>query len=282
MSAGLLIAAISPVTKAGMPSRMRYIMGTICEIQSPDPDAQSAISAALDEIDRWDRILSLYKKESELNALNSSAGRGAFHASSALMAATQAAMRLANQTGGAFDPTVGAILSKGPGAMPLVGWKLVRLDIAQNTIELPRAGMSLDFGGIGKGWALDQAAQVLQQKGVRNAFINFGGQILAIGEPANGKAWDIQLPGHAQPLNIHNASVSTSGDSMKPGHIVSPFSGKPIHRTTQATAVMPSATDADAWSTALYVLGHAPDHFAGQFFFTPQDNHQTTPSGARP
>lgn len=252
--------------------RVRWLMGTFCSVAAWGPAPGGAAAAAFDEIDRWDRVLSLYKPESELNALNASAGAGPFRASAELYAATEAALRLARATEGAFDPTVLPVIRRGPEALPLVGWKKVRLDAAARTIDLPEKGMALDFGGIGKGWALDRAAQKMRAAGASSGFINFGGQILAFGAPEEGDSWKVELPGRKEPLLVRDASVSTSGDEQRPGHIVSPFDGRPVRRTFSATAVLPSATEADAWSTALYVLGKAPSSFRGRVFFTTGSN----------
>jgi len=264
----LLLGLAAPAPSAGASvSRTRWLMGTYCSIEAWN-GGDAAVTAAFDEIDRWDRILSLYKKESELNALNASAGTGPFHASPELYAQTEAALRLAQETGGAFDPTVLPVLRRGPAELSLVGWSKVRLDPAARTIELPIKGMGLDFGGIGKGWALDRAAAILRARGTDRAFMNFGGQILAFGAPDGGGDWRVVLPGHVEPLRIRDASVSTSGDTERPGHIVSPFDGRPVRRGVQATAILKSATDADAWSTALYVLGKTPPSFPGRSYFT--------------
>jgi thiamine biosynthesis lipoprotein len=265
----LAALALGAAPTAARVSRARWVMGTACEIDAWGPVAGPALAAAFDELDRWDRVLSSYKKESELNALNASAGTGPFRASPELYAATEAALRLARETGGAFDPTVAPVIRSGPAALPLAGWAKVRLDPAARTIELPAKGMALDFGGIGKGWALDRAAEVLRARGVSRAFFNFGGQILAVGEAPEGGGWTIVVPGRAEPLRVRDASVSTSGDDQRPGHIVSPFDGRPVRRKAAATAILPRATDADAWSTALYVLGKNPPSFPGRSFFTP-------------
>lgn len=240
--------------------RVRWTMGTLCEIDAPGaPDA--AVSAAFAEIERWDRILSLYKKESEASALNRAAGTGPARVSADLYAAVEEALRMARETGGAFDPT-----------RARAGWTRVRLDPAARTVELP-AGMSLDFGGIGKGRALDKAAAVLREAGVTRARINFGGQILALG------GWPVAVPGRAEPLLVTDASVSVSGDSEHPGHIVSPFDGKSVRRPGAAAAVLAGAAEADAWSTALYVLGKAPPSFRGLSFFDPGIPAVTTKGG---
>jgi len=241
--------------------RVRWTMGTLCEIDAPGAPA-AAVSAAFAEIERWDRILSLYKEESEASALNRAAGTGPVLISSDLFAVVETSLRLARETGGAFDPTILPVLRGGPEKLALVGWRNVRLDPAAGTIELP-AGMGLDFGGIGKGWALDRAAAVLKEAGSTRAMFNFGGQILTIG------GWPVTIPGRAEPLLVKDASVSVSGDSEHPGHIKSPFDGLPVRRPGSAVVVLASAAEADAWSTALFVLGKTPTSFAGRAFFDP-------------
>ena len=261
LSLALAVNAFGAAPQERRAERVRWTMGTLCEIDAPGaPDA--AVTAAFAEIERWDRILSLYKEESEASALNRAAGAGPFAASADFYAAVAEALALAEATGGAFDPTILPVLRGGPGKLSLVGWRKVKLDAKARTIELP-AGMGLDFGGVGKGRALDRAAAVLKEAGVARARFNFGGQILALG------AWPVILPGRAEPLMIADASVSSSGDSERPGHIKSPLDGLPVRRSGSATAVMPSAAAADAWSTALFILGKTPPAFSGRSFFDP-------------
>jgi len=266
----LLLAAnafgAAPPRRPG--ARVRWIMGTLCEIDAPGaPDA--LVGAAFAEIERWDRILSLYKEESEASALNRAAGTGPRKVSPDLYAAVETALRLARETGGAFDPTILPVLRGGPAKLPLVGWSKVRLDPAARTVELPEAGMGLDFGGVGKGWALDRAAAVFKEAGATRVRFNFGGQILAVGAPEGTEGWPASVPGRARPLLVKDASVSASGDTERPGHIRSPFDGLPVRRPGAAVAVLPSAAEADAWSTALFVLGQAPPSFRGRAFFAP-------------
>ncbi|MBI4061853.1 MAG: FAD:protein FMN transferase [Elusimicrobia bacterium] len=263
------LLALPPAANARGAGRVRWIMGTVCEIRAPGA-APATVSAAFAEIERWDRILSRYKPDSELSALNRSAGRGPFHASAELYAVTALALERAQDTGGAFDPTVlPLLLGRGPAALPLVGWKKVRLDPAARTIELPREGMGLDFGGIGKGWALDRAAEVLRTGGVKAALLNFGGQVLAIGAPEGAAGWEVEVPGAPKPFLIKDASVAVSGNSERPGHIVSPFNGLPIRRRSSVAVLAPTAARADGWSTALFVLGKNPPSFKDRSYFDP-------------
>lgn len=228
-------------------------MGTILEITAHGPDgAGAAVSAAFAEVERLDRVLSLYKEDSELSALNRSTG--AFHCSPDLWEAVTASLDFARRSGGAFDPTVLPLKRRGKAALTSIGHAKVRTDAARRMVSFAAPGMALDFGGIGKGIALDHAARVLKDAGVRSAFLNFGGQILAVGSPPGTRGWSVSAPG-GRSLVVKDASVSTSGDSEQPGHILSPFTGEAVRRSGSVTVVAPTGAEADAWSTALFVLG---------------------------
>ena len=216
-------------------TRARYIIGTVCEITAHGPRAGEAVGAAFEEIERWDRILSIYKEESEVSRMNREASKAPFVASESLWEAVTVSMDMARRSEGAFDPTVNS-----------GGFAQVRLNLSRRTVRFMKAGLRLDFGVIGKGLALDHAVRRLKAHGVSSALLNFGGQIYALG------AWPGQSP--AGPLPRKDASVSTSGDSERPGHILSPLTGRPVHGP-DATVIAPTGVEADAWSTALYVTG---------------------------
>lgn len=223
-------------------TRARYIMGTVCEITVKSQRAEEAISSAFEELERWDRLLSLYKEDSEASRMNREAAQAPFLASEGLWEAVTAALDMARRSEGAFDPTL----------QPR-GFTLVRLDPARRSIRFMKAGLRLDFGGIGKGLALDHAIRRLRAHGVSKALLNFGGQVSALG------AWTVESA--AGPISIRDASVSTSGDSERPGHILSPLTGRPV-RGPAATVIAPTGAEADAWSTALYVTkGKLPPAF---------------------
>lgn len=231
----LCLGAGSPAAAAPGVTRARYIMGTVCEITARGPGARSGVTAAFEELERWDRLLSLYKEDSEASRMNREAARAPFLASESLWEAVTSALDLARRSEGAFDPTL----------QPR-GFALVRLDPVRRAVRFMKADLRLDFGGIGKGLALDHAVRRLKEHGVSEALLNFGGQILVLG------AWTVESA--AGPLYIRDASVSTSGDSERPGHILSPLTGRPV-RGPDATVIAPTGAEADAWSTALYVTG---------------------------
>ena len=228
-------------------TRVQYVMGTACEITAEGPAAAQGISAAFAEIARWDQVLSLYKKESEASRMNREAAAGPFSCSESLWEAVAASQDYSSKSGGAFDASLGS--------------GKVRLEPKKRTVSFLNEGMSLDFGGIGKGLALDHAALALRQAGVRSAFINFGGQVYALGDAPGRSGWPVRLE-DGRELSLRDASASTSGNAEQPGHIVSPFSRRKILSGSSVTVVAPSAAEADAWSTALFVRG-APDSYAG-------------------
>jgi thiamine biosynthesis lipoprotein len=238
--------------------RVRWTMGTLCSIEAPGSPL-AAVTSAFEEIERWDRILSAYRDDSELMKVNLGAGLGPHRVSADFFVAAACALRFSELSEGLFDPTLRP-----------AGWRMVSLDARARTIDLP-SGMKLDFGGFGKGWALDRAAQVLKASWTGAALFNFGGQILAVGAPEGADGWLIQVPGASGPLLLRDASVAVSSDSERPGHIRSPFDGLPVRRPISAAAVCATAAEADAWSTPLYLLGSNPRFFRGQSFFESND-----------
>ncbi|MBI4375988.1 MAG: FAD:protein FMN transferase [Elusimicrobia bacterium] len=276
--ASRLLAALASAAASPDIIRAQYVMGTVCEISAYGPAAPSAAAQALAEIARWDSVLSLYQEQSEASRLNRLAGDGPFAASQPLWEAVSESLRMARSTGGAFDPTVLPLMRRQAGAEALVGHEKVRLEPGRR-IRFTKPGMGLDFGGIGKGLALDRAAALLRNKGVTAAMINFGGQIYALGAPPGAGGWQARISGLDETIWLKDASISTSGQSEKPGHIVSPFTGRPV-AGRQVSVILPSAAEADAWSTALFVLGREPESFSGCSLFLggpPPDSRRCRP-----
>ncbi|MBI2362184.1 MAG: FAD:protein FMN transferase [Elusimicrobia bacterium] len=218
-------------------------MGTLLEVTADD-----GAEAAFAEVERLDALLSTFKESSEVSRLNRHAGSGPFAVSRDLWDVLAVSSGVWAASGGAFDPTY----ASSPSAR---GFGLLRLDPVGRTAALPPGGR-LDFGAVGKGYALDAAARALRARGVGRALLNFGGQVYALGP------WTVETAAGASPLA--DASASSSGDSEQPGHIVDPATGRPVHRPA-VTVVMASAAEADAWSTALYVGGPSalPPRFPG-------------------
>jgi len=153
-------------------------------------------------------------------------------------------------------------------ARRLVGWKKVQR--APGKVFLPEPGMALDFGGFGKEYAVDMAAQIAVQHGITSALVDFGHDLKAVGQPPDRPAWHIGLEDPHRPgstagsMAVIGKGVASSGDYIRRvvingrrfGHIVDPRSGRPVaNGCLQATVITGSCLQAGALSTTAFVLG---------------------------
>jgi thiamine biosynthesis lipoprotein len=244
---------------------------------SGQPRAEDAAKAAFARVEQLNNIFSDYEFDSELSALSRSAGKGqAVKVSPELWHVLSRAHDLARESGGAFDITVGPFVSlwrkarreqKMPDAAKLeaagvaVGWEKLRLDPKNRSAELLVSGMRLDLGGIAKGYALDQALQVLRARKISQALVSGGGD-LVVGDPPNGKGgWRVELPPldasnapPAQFVELRNAALSTSGDlyqrleidGKRYSHIVDPRTGIGLTDHSLVTVIAPDGITADS------------------------------------
>ena len=267
-------------------ARARYLMGTRLSIEAAGGGAREAIDAAFDEVARLEQVMSNWRATSELTRLNAAAARAPFVASPDLLTAVQTALRWAAMTGGAFDPTVEALVrrlglrgasdtaprkagSAGTRAADAVGWNLVAVDEQAGSIRFEAEGIGIDLGGIGKGIALDAAARVLRGRGVSESLLDFGGQVLAIGSGPDANGWPV---GIADPrdreravgmVNLRGGSLATSGNGERTidrngttiGHILDPAGGRPADFRGSVSVLAGEGAAADALSTALFVMG---------------------------
>lgn len=272
-------------------SASRYAMGCTFEVLLPAafPDAVGAEEAALDEVDRLDRRLSVYRPDSELSRLNAVGGFGPRLAGESVLELLALASRLTEETDGAFDPAVGSLVrawgfDTGERAIPsedrlaaalqLAGIRNVRVDLDAGTIELLRPGVELNFGAIGKGYALDRAATILrEQKQCPSAFIQGGrSSAYAVGAaPGESRGWLVELRDPEKESDLigswwlRNEGLATSGAGHRFfeehggrwGHILDPRTGYPARGVRLVTVVAPTAAEADALSTAFFILGSA-------------------------
>ena len=232
----------------------RYVMGTLLhvETEAAGPDAAArARDLIFAEIQRLEGVLSRFRPDSEISRVNRAAGVAPANVGPEAYAAIAQALDFARASGGAFSPVAGG---------DHLG---VRLDPVARTIFLPASGTSLDLGGIGKGFALDRAMQrVLESGELERAFIDFGGQLLFWTRDGRPGPLKVAIEDPARPGAIladfeirSNCSVSTSSQAERPGHLVDRRTGLPAERAASVTVAAPSAAEAEAWSTALFVAG---------------------------
>jgi thiamine biosynthesis lipoprotein len=285
LGAGLAAAPAARAEGLAAVERARWLMGTLCsaEVEAADTAAAAAaIEAAFAEIARLEGLLSSWRDDSDLAKLNALGAGKSLACAPALYEVLVASRALAEITHGAFDPTIEPLTRawdlRGKGRVPdedeiaealaHVGWEGMRLDENDLTAGFAAPGMALDLGGIGKGFALDHAFAVLEARGIRRARLNFGGEICAITDRA---PWPVTVADPADRMRpavafeVHEGAVSTSGQSQRSfrakgrdwGHILDPRTGRPVARAGSVTVIAGSATQADALSTALFVMGRA-------------------------
>lgn len=262
-------------------------MGTLVKITlyvADEDEARAAFAAAFSRIRALDDTLSDYKPESELNRITTSGVGTPVGASRDLIRVLAASQDLATATGGAFDITQGPVIrlwrearaaERRPDETALgeaasrSGYQKLHVDRAAGTVTVDTAGMRLDAGGIGKGYAASEALAVLTARGVRSALVAVSGDLAFSSAPPGARGWRVQL--HSVDLasevptvvELTNAAVSTAGASeqhldaggRRYSHIVDPATRTGLTDDITVTVVATHGLDADGLDTAVSVLG---------------------------
>lgn len=262
-------------------------MGTEVRIVLYAPDAAAASGAAQAAFGRiaiLDEALSDYRDSSELIRVSRQSGGGPIEVSEDLFRVLRAAQRIARDSDGAFDVTVGPLsvlwrharrvrempdAASVAAARALVGRDKLELDEQRHTVRLTTPGMQLDLGGIAKGFAADEAAAVLTRCGIGAALVAAGGDIVATGPPPGRDGWRVAVASiedagrPAGYIILRDAGVSTSGDAeqfvvlggVRYSHVFDPRTGAALTGRRSATVVARDGMTADALDTAVAVMG---------------------------
>jgi FAD:protein FMN transferase len=291
-----MLAATSPgsAPSATRHEAVRMSMGSAFEIVAYDDGTEAgrdalpgALEAALDEVDRIDRLMSHYKPESPLSRLNREAAPGPVRVEPELFAFLAECLRYSRESDGAFDVTVGPLMKawgffRGEGRLPKdeeiadvrarVGYRHVILDQTNRTVRFARPGVELDLGGIGKGYAVDRAVGVLRAGGVSAALVSSGGSTTyGMGAPPGERGWTVSV---ADPLRtsrtamtvlLRDQALSVSGsyeksfevDGVRYSHIMDPRTGRPVQGMLSVAVLAPTGTQGDALDNVLFVQGPA-------------------------
>ncbi len=243
--------------------------------------AEMIARAAENEAFRIERKFSRYRDDSVVSEIARNAGRAPVAVDDETVALVEAALELAQLTGGRFDPTVGVLRrawnfreprvpadDELAALMPHVNHGAV--SVGDGTVFLRAEGMELDLGGVGKEYAVDRVADVLRAHGVTSALLNFAGDVRTIGGRGDGRPWslgvaDPRAPGRCRfaVRLIGGAGVATSGDYercfVKDGvryhHLLDATTGRPARGVMSATVVAASAFLAGRLATAAFLLG---------------------------
>ncbi|HSC27280.1 MAG TPA: FAD:protein FMN transferase [Vicinamibacterales bacterium] len=252
-----------------------------------EAQARTAASAAFARIADLDRMMSAYRSDSELSELQRRSPEWV-PVSAELVEVLRRAIEVARATQGAFDPTVGPLVSlwrearstqRLPDAVSLasaralVGWSRIEFrDPVEPSPRVPvrlgAAGMRLDLGAIAKGYILQDALGVLRVKGIPRALVEAGGDIVAGSAPPGRPGWCIEVPGvdadfRRRAARLTDAALASSGpaaqfveiDGVRYSHVVDPRTGLGVATGVTAHVMAPDAATADALATALTVLG---------------------------
>jgi len=271
----------------------RHAMATRFELVLQGDDAvalRAAGEEALNEVDRLESQLSLYRPGSEIAQLNAGAAREPVRVSPEVFALLRHAQVLHTETGGAFDITVAPLVRcwgfmENQGKMPSpeavaearskVGMAQVQFDDANSTIRFARPGVMLDLGAVGKGYAVERGAELLREAGVTSALFHGGtSTVCAIGQPPEAEAWSVSIERppatigairfpELAVLQLKDESLSVSAvwgrafqaEGKHFGHVIDPRSGQPVAGAWLSAVILPTATETDALSTALLTLG---------------------------
>jgi FAD:protein FMN transferase len=262
----------------------RTIMACRFEVALPEEEARHVDAAleALDEADRLEAALTVFRDTSELSRINRQAAAAPAPASDELFALLTRCQRLHAETEGAFDITSTPLsrrwgFLKSDARQPstcgadhpttVVGMNRVRLDATTRTVSFGVAGVELNLGAIGKGYAVDRLGVLLRRRGVTRALVSAGGSsILAVGGHGDGWTIDLtspQLDSRIARLRLRDAALGTSGageqfivaDGVRHGHVFDPRTGRPSRGVLSASVVARDAESADALSTAFLVGG---------------------------
>ena len=294
LGALLALATLQSVDALAAPPLERLessagIMGSEFRIACYAPSrklAAGAVTAAFDEVRRVDAFLSHYKPESELSRINREAARRPVSVSREMADLLADCLRYSSASEGAFDITVGALVGAwgfngGKGSMPSLwtlwrarrntGFQYLQVNQPDRTVRFLRSGLRLDPGGIGKGYAVDRAVEILRNYGIERALVSSGtSSIYALGAPPGEAAgWRLTVRGPASPeakaatVVLRDEALSTSGSYEKffevggkrYGHILDPRTGRPAGGVSAVSVIAPRTIDTEAWATALFVNG---------------------------
>jgi FAD:protein FMN transferase len=266
--------------------RTQLIMGTLVSVTSVAADeaaAQRAASSALTEIRRLEQLLSTWIATSELSHLNAAAGREPVHISRDTMEVLKQSLEIARLTEGGFNIAVGPAVqawsvtepldipsqAQLDTLRPLVDLSALQLDEAMGMAFLTRAGMQVDVGGIGKGFAADRAVEAMRAAGATAGVVALSGDIRTFGRLRDGQAFlfGIQHPRKENALlgtiELQDEAISTAGDyerfferdGVRYHHILDPTTLQPARNCQSITIIAKEGVMADGLDTGIFVMG---------------------------
>ena len=277
----LMLLSLTACGKTEEPVRQElFAMDTYMSLAAYGDGAREALTAAAREINRLEQELSRTVSASDVGRLNDSGSAVVSEETAALL---QRAAEYSEKTGGLFDMTVAPLVSlwgittdsprvpaesEIDALLPLVGSEHVHIEGTAVSLD---DGCAIDLGGIAKGYASDRVAEILREYAVTGAAVSLGGNVYVCGHKPDGSAWNVAVQDpkdagdYAATLELTDVFAVTSGgyqryytaeDGTVYQHILDPRTGRPaVTDLLSVTVIARSGTMADAYSTALYVMG---------------------------
>jgi len=268
----------------GWSVRDEAIMGTAIHVElwgESATEGDAAIDAVMAEMHRIDRAMSPHKPESELSRVNRDAAARAVPLSDEMFTLLQRAVDFSELSGGAFDITyasVGHLYDYRAGirpsdeaiaaARPGIGWRHLELDARTRSVRFAHPKTRIDLGGFAKGHAVDNAAAILAQRGIRHAIVSAGGDSRVIGD-RRGRPWTIAIRDPRRSgevvavLPLEDVAISTSGDyerfferdGVRCHHLIDPKTGRSPATVHSVTILAPDGLTTEGLSKSVFVMG---------------------------
>jgi thiamine biosynthesis lipoprotein len=281
-------ASTGETTRAELVQRARVAMGSELRVSiwaANEAAASAGVDAVFAEFERLESLMSVWRDGSDVTRLNAAAGSHAVPVSHDTIAVLEDARQISEWTNGRFDVTFGVLsdlwrfdhdqdnhvpdMSEVRRRLGLIDYRSIEVDERAGTARLAHAGMRVNLGGIGKGYAIDRSVAVLRRAGFYNFMIQAGGDFYAAGQRGD-RPWRVGVQDPRGPAGrtfaavaLSDSTFSTSGDYerffMQDGrryhHIIDPKTGLPAGGCRSVTILAPSATLADGLSTGVFLLG---------------------------
>jgi len=270
------------------PTRVEFVLDTVCSVTLFDGAKDSIYRDIFGRLREIENHMSPYIEGSDISRVNAAAGKAPVQVHDDTFKVIERAVYFAGLSNGAFDPTVGPLVSlwgitgdhprvpsraEIDAVLRLINWRDIELNKEQRSVFLKRPGMALDLGAIAKGYAADEVQAIIEKAGLKRAIIDLGGNVSTYGEKTDKSPWKV---GVQDPLKERNdyigivqgpaQTVVTSGvyerffigpDGVRYHHIFNPSTGYPTNNGFLSVSIITGCSmDADALSTAVFVLGY--------------------------
>ncbi|MBX3334605.1 MAG: FAD:protein FMN transferase [Nitrospira sp.] len=289
---GLIITVLAgclathPVSESVVAKRAQMHMGTLVTLTvvAPNPSvSERAMRAGFNEIKRLEQLLSTWRPDTELSLVNAEAGLRAVKVSQETLELVIRSLDMAQLTRGGFNIALGPAVAAWSATerqhipdelelqqlKPLVDWTSIQVNKVTQTIFLPRMGMRIDVGGIGKGYAADRAVVEMKRAGARAGVVAISGDIKTFGMPPEGHGFPVGIKHPRKEgeliaiLELMDEAISTAGDyerffvrdGVRYHHILSPQTLQPARACQSVTIIAREGVVADGLDTGIFVLG---------------------------